>query len=604
MLKALYDYALRHDLTLPDGYVKKTVKAYISLSSVSPEYVDIYMGEEEAIPCPNIGSLANGTDKSNVIVEKRSVVIPDAPSSKSDFFRDALVSCGELVPEAKRCADALKNDVLLDRIRLELDRQKIKPSDRISFMVDHQPILAAEGVQQWWQEFRKQFKSKNTSDQVPCVITGELTTPVATVPPINGLHAVGGHARGDALICFDKNAFCSYGLKQAENAPVSETAIGAVKTALDDLLEDAPVLAGMKFVHWYDCDIPPKDDPVLSDELFRFDGMDVDDDADEFGSGEMTEQDERDARRTADRLIQSVNIGGASRIPPDMNYHILLLTGVGGRVMVRRYERGRYEELQKNLAAWEDDLRLDNAVGKAPIPPQKLRTRLGRLLKYQKTDKKFLKRLQEELSGLTPAILAAVLNGTELPDAVAVRALAYIRSGLLSADDNGRKKETNLDGWACQWLKVWLIRKDRENKEYMMEKYNMNHPNPAYHCGGMMAVYAAIQQAGYEGVNVNVVQRYYASAIQTPALVLGRLSQMSVHHLEKIEVKKAADRYRELLDECSTAIGDRIPITLNLVQQSYFALGYYQMQAKLAYEKSERIAEAKAKADENNQSEE
>jgi len=131
-----------------------------------------------------------------------------------------------------------------------------------------------------------------------------------------------------------------------------------------------------------------------------------------------------------------------------------------------------------------------------------------------------------------------------------------------------------------------------------METYNMNHPNPAYHCGGMMAVYAVIQQVGYKDVNVNVVQRYYASAIQTPALVLGRLSQLAVHHLAKIEIEKLADKYRELLAECNAAIGDHIPATLNLTEQSYFALGYYQMQAKLTHEKLERIA-AKERNNEN-----
>ena len=55
-------------------------------------------------------------------------------------------------------------------------------------------------------------------------------------------------AQGDALICFDKDAFCSYGLKQAANAPVSEEAFAGVKAALDELLKGAPVLAGMKFV--------------------------------------------------------------------------------------------------------------------------------------------------------------------------------------------------------------------------------------------------------------------------------------------------------------------------------------------------------------------
>jgi len=598
MLKALYDYAIRHELTLPDGYVKKTIKAYISLSSADPDYIGIRLGETEPIPCPDIGSLANGTDKSNVIVEKRSVVIPDSPTSKSEFFRKALVSCSERVPAVKICAEVLQNETFLEKIRIELDRHKIKGSDRISFRVDNRMILEMDGILDWWQTFRKQFSEKNIAPKVPCVITGDLTEPVATVPPINGLHAVGGHARGDALICFDKNSFCSYGLKQAANAPVSESAIGAVKAALDTLLEDSPVLAGMKFVHWYDMDIPQENDPVLSDDLFSFDGMETEKEPVE--TTEISEQDERNTRRTADRMIDSVKSGEET---PSLsaNYHILLLTGVGGRVMIRRYERGHYEELQKNLSAWKNDLRLTNSLGTSLIRPQKLTVRLGRLLKYQKTEKKFFERLEKELSGLTPAILTAILNGTELPDAVAVRALAYIRSRLFSDAEEDSKKDGNLDGWACQWLKVWLLRKERGNEETIMETYNMNHPDPAYHCGGMMAVYAAIQQAGYEDVNVNVVQRYYASAIQAPALVLGRLSRLSVHHLEKIEIKKAVDDYKALLAECSVAIGGHIPTTLNLAQQSYFALGYYQMQAKLTHEKLERIAAAKEKTNEKNQ---
>lgn len=89
---------------------------------------------------------------------------------------------------------------------------------------------------------------RREKDKAPCPITGRPTIPTATVPPISGLSVVGGHAQGDALICFDKDAFCSYGLKQAANAPVSEEAFAGVKAALDELLKGAPVLAGMKFV--------------------------------------------------------------------------------------------------------------------------------------------------------------------------------------------------------------------------------------------------------------------------------------------------------------------------------------------------------------------
>ena len=78
MLKALYDYGLRRQLTLPPGFIEKTVKAYISLSEDN-DRVSIYLGDDEQLPCPDMGSLAQGRDKCNVLVEKRSIVIPDAP---------------------------------------------------------------------------------------------------------------------------------------------------------------------------------------------------------------------------------------------------------------------------------------------------------------------------------------------------------------------------------------------------------------------------------------------------------------------------------------------------------------------------------------------
>ena len=129
-----------------------------------------------------------------------------------------------------------------------------------------------------------------------------------------------------------------------------------------------------------------------------------------------------------------------------------------------------------------------------------------------------------------------------------------------------------------------------------MEEYNLSLSNAAYHCGGLMAVYAAIQRAAMPEVNTGIVERYYASAIQTPALVIGQLSSRSNHHLVKIENKWLADKYREKLQQISVALGTSIPATLNLEQQSYFALGYYQMGAKLNQEKNQNIAAAKERA--------
>lgn len=133
----------------------------------------------------------------------------------------------------------------------------------------------------------------------------------------------------------------------------------------------------------------------------------------------------------------------------------------------------------------------------------------------------------------------AIVNGTPLPDTVAVRALAYIRSKLLSTAD-ADKKPLLSDTMACQWLKVWLIRKRRmrNEEENLMEYYEPNFPNAAYHCGAWLAVYANLQRAAMGDVNATLVQRFYASASRTPALVFGTLDRMGQVYLDILRKEK------------------------------------------------------------------
>ena len=588
MLKALYDYGLRRDLALPPGFVGKTIKAYISLSE-NNDRVSIRMGDAEPVPCPDIGSLANGKDKSNVLAEKRSVVIPEESGSKSKFFIETLRSAAEAEPLLQTCVRALETPDIAAVIRTELDRMKIKPGDRISFRVNGRPVLSSEKVRSWWEEYRKRFSNVQEQPSALCLITGEPTVPMTTTTPIQGLRVVGGHASGDALICFDKTAFCSYNQKKAANAPVSEEAFCVVKAALDDLLKDAPSLAGMKFVHWFDREISRKDDPLCSMDF----GYELPEDEEEETEPETTVN-EMAMREQADRTPNSVLSGQAALDLNSVSYYILLLSGANSRVMIRRYERGNYADLRRNIEQWYADLTLTNSSGSGNVKSVKLNARLMRLLKFQNNDSNPFERLRKELAGITPTVIHAILSGGVLPDAVAAKALAYIRSELL-ADDDGNSTLALPNSLACQWLKVWLLRKNRIHykEEPILEEYNFNLSNAAYHCGGLMAVYAAIQKTAMPEVNTGIVERYYASAIQMPALVIGQLSSRSNHHLEKIENGWLADKYREKLQQVSTALGTSIPATLNLEQQSYFALGYYQMGAKLNQERNKNVAAAK-----------
>ena len=588
MLKELYDYALENDLILPAGFIKKKVHAYVLLAK-DGKFLGVLPGQEEKVPCPDIGSMANSGSKCNVLAEKRSILFPSEETPKAAYFRETMAEAAKAEPRLALCLNALKDAGIANAVSAQLDQMKLDGTKVISFMVDGQSILELETVKNWWLQFRRQFCSDGS--KAPCLITGQLTVPLATVPPISGLSVVGGHARGDALICFDKDAFCSYGLKQGANAPVSEEAFAGVKAALDDLLTNAPVLAGMKFVHWYDKPVAAKDDKC--EALFGSTIPDEEEDDEDDEADTPPEDNPLQARRQADALIGSAKTGAPVHELPS-RYYILLLSGAGGRVMVRAYEEGNYRQLTENLRQWEDDLRLTNSSGTAEMKPAKLAARLIRLVSRQSSDKNIFERMAKELSGLTPAILNAICHNAQFPDAVVHRALAYLRSQMFESEDEEQTRKTP-DPLACQWLKAWLCRREREKhqEEVLSVEYNERHPEPAYHCGALVAVYGAIQHYAMPDVNASLIDRYYASASQTPALVLGQLSRMSNYHIGKLEGLRMY--FSNLRDQVACAIGGTIPAVLLPEQQAYFALGYYQMCAKLEKERLARKAAAEEK---------
>lgn len=592
MLKALYDYAMKNNLVLPPGYSNKTIKAYVSLSKKG-EFLGIILGDDTPVLCPDIGSLANGKEKCNPIVEKRSVIFKDLLDQedktkvKRNFYYQVLKDGSDRISEFEVCVKMAEDEKTLLLVAEALNENKIKGSDRISFIVDGKKIVQAKCLKEWWDTYRKKFFDIEKKERSLCLITGEETVPMETVPPVNGLAVVGGHARGDALICFDKSAFCSYDQKKSVNAPVSENAFFAVKAALDHLLEHAPVLANMKFVHWYEQNIEDNSDPILRANFLGItmaENVDVEEDISE----DDRTREARIAEIQASKLVKSVTTG--EKIPSLSNqYTICLLSGVNGRVMIRQYERGSYEELQKNVALWNEQLELKDLNGIQNEKSKKLNARLLCLLKKQNSDSKIWERVGKELPEITQAIIGAIINGTPLPDVVAVRSLAYIRSQMLEKEENSTSIQIP-DATACQWLKVWLMR--RKGAEIMSE-YDSTHKSAAYHCGAAMAVHAAIQNVAMKNVNATIVQRYYSSASQMPALVLGQISRLSAYHLEKIENEWLRKQYEDTLNDVYCAIGKEIPATLTLEEQAYFALGYRQMCTKLQKDKNERIAKKK-----------
>jgi len=123
----------------------------------------------------------------------------------------------------------------------------------------------------------------------------------------------------------------------------------------------------------------------------------------------------------------------------------------------------------------------------------------------------------------------------------------------------------------------------------MNHQLNPAHPSPAYQCGRLLAVLSDLQYAALGDVGAGVVQRYYTSASQAPALRIGQLMSNAKNHLNKIGGGLAFE-FENRIAEIMNAM-TQIPKTLDLEEQSLFALGYYQQLA----ENRARMAENKAK---------
>ena len=186
----------------------------------------------------------------------------------------------------------------------------------------------------------------------------------------------------------------------------------------------------------------------------------------------------------------------------------------------------------------------------------------------------------------------SILHGTPLPGVILGRlVLTNTRFHQVGVLEEAEKKRQDIESTRVllsvrmALLKACLLRQSRNQGGGSMEtdlkpELNEAHPDPAYHCGRLMAVLAAIQHSALGDVGAGVVQRYYAAASATPALVFGRLVRTAQAHLGKLP-DGLAHWYEGRLSEVANRIGDNVPRTLDLEEQSLFALGYYQQMAAL-----------------------
>ena len=555
MLELLAEYARQHHLPGP-GLKPKTVRWSI-VCEESVRFLDVVeigdvnqkrnKGQTFDI-CPDLSAAemnAGGTNKSHFLVDTAEVVAlygdgarDEKTQSKHAYFVGLLRNAGGVMPTLAAIARMLDDEKSLTKLRAALQRVGAKPNEKVTFQIGNAYPVESQDWHDWWQQFRGTLAGDSGRNTV-CLVTGRQAPALLVHPAIDGLRDVGG-SMGPVLVGFDKAAFGSYGLEQSENAPVSESAAYEYRAALNDLIaKHSRKLAGAKVVHWY------KDKVEAEDDLLSW-------------LEEPPDVQESNAQQRAKELLDAIRVGKRPSLAGN-RYYALTLSGSGGRVMVRDWMEGPFEDLAGRIAEWFDDLTIVHRDGDRNAPDPKFMAVLGATVR--------------DLDDLPPPFVAKMwrvaVRGEPIPRAALARALARFKADIVDKDKTFNHARMGL-------MRAYFVRRAGEEKDQdMTQGYNWKHPSPAYHSGGTMAVLAKLQQAALGDVGAGVVQRYYAAASATPALVLGRLVRGGQYHLNKLD-PGLAHWYEERLGRLSLAIGDNYPQTLSVEGQSLFALGYYQ----------------------------
>lgn len=566
MLNELVEYSNKHLTDAEPGFTTRDIRWSIEIATDGRFLNLVPLGDgkrgESLTRCPDMHGMNAGGKAHFLIESAQSAALmfkkDEAENKKQTaaqrhaYFVAMLTEAAKTVAELTPLVDFLRDEDRLGPLRVALEGHKAKPTDWLTWRIAGQELRQQPEVQQWWRAWRTADRNSSTlpgsehdarsASHMVCLLTGAETEPLATHPPIKRLSSVGGLSMGDVLIGFDKSAFRSFGLEKSANAAMSAEAAQHYSAALNDLITNRSYkLANTLVAYWYRDSIPPDDDLMA---LLM--GMEDD------------EQTEASASIAARRLLDAIRSGKRADLGNN-RFFALTLSGAAGRVMIRDWINGRFEDLATAVTAWFDDLAIVAPMGKS----------LGR-------DPKLLgvcATLVRELKDLPPPTAATVwrlaLKQLPIPQALMAQALARFRVSLIK-DEPVRTARMGL-------IKAYFVRKgDTQMSAYI----NPDHPEPAYHCGRLLAVLASLQRSALGDVGAGVVQRYYAAASQTPGLILGRLVANARNHLGKLDAGLAW-WYEERVADVMSHLGDRAPRILDLEGQGLFALGYYQQLAAL-----------------------
>lgn len=431
---------------------------------------------------------------------------------------------------------------------------EISAEDDLDFKVGDVFPCSLPSVRQFWAA------RLDAAERGICLVTGEEGPIVDRMPvPIKGVP--GGQPTGTSLVSVN-NASCeSYGLRAAGNSPIGAGPAETICNALNYLLatDKHRIRVGKAvFVAWTaqtGQDMAwgqvQSPDPERVKMLIQSTGV----------------EESPLLYRGASKKLKPPVYGATKQRPKiaDRDFFVLSLSANVSRIVIRDTIEATLSEVKENIAKWFLTTEIsDYETGQAkhyglfPLAASLYRD------------------ASKEMPAHVPvSILNCALKGTPLPPALLALAVNRNRAS------RGPFYELNGKPYLCgpRLALIKAVIQQHATEYTNLNTLNENHPDPAYHCGRLLAVLESIQWAALGEVNATIVDRYYGAACTSPGTVLGALLKDAQSHLAKLRKSKGDAWAQMRLADVLSAIGDRFPKTLTVTQQGLFALGFYHQKA-------------------------
>lgn len=591
MLKEIYELG-KSIKDENNRFEPREILGYIILNESGNLIDNKYFFEEvkkkDKIIVPKFQQRLTASNVAQLLVEKVAVIF-DSSNKKYNCYKSYMEDIKDLSLELKAIYTFLYEIYPLNKLEYDNLFKKYftidsKKTPFISFRVNDKYI---EDTTEWRDYFDKKYidyeDKLNTEmdSKVYSCITNKLINPISVSDQvrINGVTS----STGDSIVCFDKDAFQSYGLKNALNAPMSIEESKQLKKGFEKILSKPNYSSRFKMSHWYSGEVPTDED-IINIATGDFDDF-------SFFLDFQKKTDKKD-KEFDDKKDKSINdfletfctkdfkdINSSSDIL-DLNFYTLRYVPCTGRMSLSGFKKGSIRDIYVNVQTFYEDSSLIGFNGNIYRLSNYWRLYYHLLRNKNATDKN--KQIDSELGRNFDNFFYAILYNNQLPRDYFIRAIENIEKTMI----RGEKPSITL----YQFLKIYLKREERKKGEnFLMSELNENYNNPAYLCGRLLRVYEYIQlkSNNFNSLNVDVTKRYFSACSKTPARILSIINDLGIYHLSKYN----SYYDKKLLDDIYSKFEGPIPEKLDKNERALFMMGYYQ-QGQAIFNTSKKTEES------------